>query len=54
MTSPINTEYIGADTVIDFLYRVKENYWKKTIVSVLDYDSYPHFEGLKLLAEKLE
>lgn len=53
VTTLVNTDYIAAVTIMDFLNQIKKMYWDKPIIIVLDNARYQHCEAVKLLAEKL-
>jgi Transposase and inactivated derivatives len=53
ITTLINTTYITATTIMDFLEKLKEKYSDKPIVMVLDNAKYQHCNLVKEKAEKL-
>ena len=53
ITTLINTTYITATTIMDFLEQLKEKYSDKPIVMVLDNAKYQHCNLVKEKAEKL-
>lgn len=54
VTTLINQTYINADTVVEFLYQLKEHYKDSPIFIVLDNARYQHCNLVKATAESLE
>jgi transposase len=54
VTALVNTTYITAETVMDFLLQLKEKYALKPVFLVLDNARYQHCDAVRKKAEELE